>query len=307
MILLKPEIKVILLNITNKCNLQCTHCYVSSSPAEPIGLPIRAFIPVIEWINKNCPSISLAISGGEPLIRMDDVGALLSLIGKNIQPLILTNGHFFNKKFLKIIAPYKPRIRVSIDGPNALTNDNIRGKNSFYKTYKGIENLMASGYPEGNIEISCSIPPDNLNLVPEVLNMAHKLYIKKVKFEPISKTGRAAKNWDTDYTSTGKDLDHVKFSNFFDKFSTSQWISKPVSDRVHIWPTVYANGDVYSHVYYNSIDKSLTYLGNIASEEIGAIFDSEKIHSAFASRLILSFKNGRPGITPIIFERVNHG
>ncbi|MDD4877560.1 MAG: radical SAM protein [Candidatus Nanoarchaeia archaeon] len=86
----------VLFNFTNKCNLQCRHCYAScEQQGETMGLD--NIVKVLEHIPKNTSSLS--ISGGEPFMKRDLLMQMLIYIKENKQKILpagnvnlLTNG-----------------------------------------------------------------------------------------------------------------------------------------------------------------------------------------------------------------------
>ena len=56
--------------ITRRCNLTCSHCFVSSSPTAMEGMSTATAIALLDHM-RQMGVIELRITGGEPTIRTD--------------------------------------------------------------------------------------------------------------------------------------------------------------------------------------------------------------------------------------------
>jgi MoaA/NifB/PqqE/SkfB family radical SAM enzyme len=123
-----------MVNITNRCNLRCRHCFVfrDENPTDRKGemgtetmvkqlgaLQVRHGIQTMLWM------------GGEPLIRQDVLREGTKLFSKNT---VTTNGT------IDLIDLPRCTYVVSIDGPQEI-NDTIRGKGSFRRVMKTLSRL----------------------------------------------------------------------------------------------------------------------------------------------------------------------
>ncbi len=133
------------------CNLKCTHCFISCSPANhshemltlnqvQARLREAAVLGVREYY----------FTGGEPFLHPD----LLAMIEETLRqgPVgVLTNGLLLTPercrrlKTLSDESEYSLDIRISIDGYTAEVNDPIRGAGTFDKILTGIRNLAEAG------------------------------------------------------------------------------------------------------------------------------------------------------------------
>jgi MoaA/NifB/PqqE/SkfB family radical SAM enzyme len=90
---------VVAWNLTKRCNLSCSHCYISAGPfqtaeAELTTAECRRVIDELVAVN---PSPMLILSGGEPLVR-DDLGEIASYAsGRGATVVVGTNGTTLNE------------------------------------------------------------------------------------------------------------------------------------------------------------------------------------------------------------------
>jgi AdoMet-dependent heme synthase len=134
------------------CNLACTHCFVSCSPTNHTheSMTLAEVAPYLE------EGAALGVreyyfTGGEPFLN-PDMEAILALVTARFGPAtVLTNGLLLDPercgrlRRLADEAAYSLDLRVSLDGPDAASNDRIRGAGAFGRALAGIRNLAAVG------------------------------------------------------------------------------------------------------------------------------------------------------------------
>ncbi len=142
--------KRVIIEITDKCNFYCKHCFANKHDNE---LPIQSWINIFENISK-LKIQSITITGGEPLLYND----LFKLIEKvKLRKTLLTldtNASLINQNNLKFIEKHFKKIRVSYYGMNrswhANTRSNALNENKFLNT------LELHGNIELHPPINCS-------------------------------------------------------------------------------------------------------------------------------------------------------
>jgi molybdenum cofactor biosynthesis enzyme MoaA len=134
------------------CNLACTHCFVSCSPTNRTHEPMT-LAQVGPFLEEGA---ALGVkeyyfTGGEPFLN-PDMEAILALVTGRFGPAtVLTNGLLLDAARcarLRAIADRSEHsldLRVSLDGPDAESNDRIRGPGAFARATEGIRNLAAVG------------------------------------------------------------------------------------------------------------------------------------------------------------------
>ncbi len=132
-------------HITNLCNLRCRHCYQEDFSKQNdlnwTGLKKVSdnILTAIKGWNKTA---CIHLTGGEPLLK----GELFPLLNDlNQQPVveelgIITNGLLINEEIVKKLSAFSKlkKIKISLDGADAETNDSIRQERTFERV---LENL----------------------------------------------------------------------------------------------------------------------------------------------------------------------
>ncbi|HVE65638.1 MAG TPA: radical SAM protein [Thermoanaerobaculia bacterium] len=133
------------------CNLACTHCFISCSPANHS----HEMLTLAHVRGRLAEAVSLGVreyyfTGGEPFLNPEMLPILQETLSHG-PATVLTNGLFLTPercrrlRELSDAAEYSLDVRVSIDGYTAAVNDPIRGAGTFEKIRRGIANLAQAG------------------------------------------------------------------------------------------------------------------------------------------------------------------
>ncbi len=136
------------LEITGKCNLACAHCYASSSPRGNHGkMQCKDWERVLVQASElHCRSVQFI--GGEPTTHPDLVHLLsiASSLGMDIE--VYTNLVHMTSALWNAFQAYHVRVATSFYSARSQVHEEItRGQNSFQKTVRNIEQVIASGLP----------------------------------------------------------------------------------------------------------------------------------------------------------------
>lgn len=134
--------------ITNKCNLKCIHCYNESDVHCNNTMKLTDFYRVVDYLLKNGVS-KMQITGGEPFLNKENLRKMLNYaIGKFSYIEIFTNGTLIPDEWFEYLVNNDIHIALSVYSYDPQTHDSITGiSGSFNKTNKTIENLKKYGIP----------------------------------------------------------------------------------------------------------------------------------------------------------------
>lgn len=127
----KPKGAIGSIDVTNRCNLRCKHCYFYAHDYES-----QRELSDEEWISRleelkrtDFPFYQCSWVGGEPLLRRELIERGMKYFKSN---LVATNG--------TLELPYWPDVNfyISIDGPQEM-HDAIRGKGCYARIKKNID------------------------------------------------------------------------------------------------------------------------------------------------------------------------
>ena len=138
--------KKALIKITDRCNLHCAHCFVSSTEyGDTMSLDKIRKILIPNLIAVNV--ISVTLTGGEPFIHDDIIEIAGCFVESGLDVTICTNGTLANESQMRKLAKMKNvSVNVSLDGFNENSHGIFRGnKDSFITTKVAIKLFAKHG------------------------------------------------------------------------------------------------------------------------------------------------------------------
>jgi len=134
------------INLTQRCNLDCVHCYLGGPHSEfrsqKDELNTLQWLSIIDQIT-DAGCLYLLLSGGEVLLRPDFEVIYKKAVENGLLVTVFTNGTLLNNKALKLFMELPPQIvEISLYGATAPTYETVtRVKGSFEKCMMGIRLL----------------------------------------------------------------------------------------------------------------------------------------------------------------------
>ena len=132
-------------HITNVCNLRCQHCYQDDFSkktdldwARLKKISDNLLNSMKEWKREAC----IHLTGGEPLLK-PEVFPLLNDLGQQamVEELgVITNGLPIDQEMVRKLSGFSKlkKIKISLDGGDAETNDSIRQRGTFKKVLESL-------------------------------------------------------------------------------------------------------------------------------------------------------------------------
>ena len=176
-------------SITNNCNLRCGHCYASSGMAYEDELSTWEISHRILDEAQKIGTKFITLTGGEPFTRKDIFSVMEEIKQRNIKVCVATNGMLLSKDRISTLKTLGiDRIQISLEGPDAGKNDEIRGKGVFEKiTQQVIPELKEQG-----LFVAVSMTPTSLNYqeIGPMAEMCCKLHIDSFSVRRFAFEGR---------------------------------------------------------------------------------------------------------------------
>jgi radical SAM protein with 4Fe4S-binding SPASM domain len=134
-------------HLTQACQLECIHCYADSSP----HVDRAGELPTARWQNLAASYIknggeSILFTGGEALMHPGCLEIMSTVRSEGGKVTLFTNGMLV-PKYAQQIHNIANLVQVSLDGPDATSNDKIRGTNTYKQIIKAIDILVEQGTP----------------------------------------------------------------------------------------------------------------------------------------------------------------
>jgi uncharacterized protein len=178
----QPETLTAWLHITNRCNLNCTYCYVHKSDEEMSKSTGKAAVNAAfhAAINNSFRAVKLKYAGGEPTLNFPLVHSLhehaLSLANDHrleLREVLLSNGVALSDEILVALREMDMRLAISLDGAGAAHNT-LRGTGTFAQVAHTVERALILGL---ELHLSITVTAQNADSLPEAVAyaLAHKL------------------------------------------------------------------------------------------------------------------------------------
>ncbi|MFC1572219.1 PqqD family peptide modification chaperone [Candidatus Eisenbacteria bacterium] len=190
----RSGISSVFLHVTDRCNLTCAHCYVDTHDSVELELSTQQIHRLIDDL-ACMGGTSVTFSGGEPLLRPDCL-ELLRYAGEQLTVTLNTNATLIDSSVAGQLASINPLVQVSVDGPDPETHDGIRGNGSFEATMQGLRCLHAQGLGP-RLVIATTLMKQNIARAPEMIDLATRLGVSRLRFLPLHRQGRAGSAWST--------------------------------------------------------------------------------------------------------------
>lgn len=183
---------IFVINPTGRCNLRCIHCW----NARYIGneLDPRDVRKVIDRIPGH---VRIHFLGGEPLLHPNILELIAHSSKRGHYTSLVTNGLLVRRVGVDhLLRSGLSEIGVSIDGPDEVTNDEIRGRGSFRRAWEALVQIsdhLVSGPTDVKLLLSVTAMHKNARQIPALIERVaeRRLHIDKVSVDRVVLEGRA--------------------------------------------------------------------------------------------------------------------
>lgn len=195
------QVPIVVWNITNRCNLNCIHCYAKANTRK------------VELSTDDCKKIIneiagfgvplIIFSGGEPLMRKDIFELADHAKKRGIKVVLSTNGTLIDEKIVNDLKVFD-YVGISLDGIKA--HEKFRGvEGSFERALKGLEiarEVTLTG-------IRFTLTKYNFLEISEVLKLAKELEIPRLCVYHLVPAGKASFEDDVDNATRKRIIDFL--------------------------------------------------------------------------------------------------
>ncbi|MGA2121220.1 MAG: radical SAM protein [Methanoregula sp.] len=196
---------VVFWNLTNRCNMSCTHCYSKSGPGRTTEGELttaEALIVIDDLADMGVPLI--LFTGGEPLLREDiwDLARYAKNCG--LKMAISTNGTLITPEIARRIKDSGIEYAgISLDGARAETHDRFRNSPSaFEQTIRAFASCKEAGLRCG---VRVTLTKENCRELESLVDLSLSLGASRFCLYWLVPTGRGSDS----YTRLQLDRDEV--------------------------------------------------------------------------------------------------
>ncbi len=173
--------------LTTRCNLNCTHCSVQSAANDiPVGI-IRDIVSYAQSINCRC----LELTGGEPTLHPRFPEILAALCRHGLKFTLVTNGWNFAEVY-STISRHRAnvnRVAFSLDGATEQRHDMARGRGAYRKVLQAVSICRSLGIRFG---LRTTVTPGNIRQLEQIVLLGAKLGADELAVMPLMPTPRMA-------------------------------------------------------------------------------------------------------------------
>jgi len=184
-----PKPPIVVWNCTQRCNLNCVHCYARAQDRAYSGELTTADGKALirDLADFGVPVI--LFSGGEPTLRNDIIELATWAKELGVRPVLSTNGTLITAQLADEIAEVGfGEVGVSIDGIGAV-NDRFRGREgAFEAALSGIRHLVAR---KRRVSLRLTITRHNFREIPAIFDLVEREGIDRICFYHLTYAGRA--------------------------------------------------------------------------------------------------------------------
>jgi len=182
-----PSLRYLELQITDRCNLRCRHCYLGEGRHQ--DLPLEKIKPALKEFAE-IQGLRLLISGGEPFLHPHFWELNELLRDYEFRSVLLSNGTLITKEVARTLRVHE--VQLSLDGMEE-GHESLRGKGTFPRVIQAIDHLKDVSI---RVSIATMIHQKNLEEFEDLSNLIKTKEIEEWNVDVPCIAGRLADNPD---------------------------------------------------------------------------------------------------------------
>jgi len=255
------------IDLTERCNLDCSICYASEKLLSKLSTD-KIFL-IVDKI-KEFGVKTIVFSGGEPFLRQDLEKIIKYAHDKGIDCDVVTNGTLIQEKHIDLLKKYVSDLSISLDGHNEKINSKTRAKESFKDVVKTIHLLNKNKI---RFDIITVVSKANIKFIDKIIDFGKKLKAKEHRFVRFVPLGSGSRHKDLYLL----DKEWVNLVEKFEKNDRLNFDRKYITGRCGVgrnFLCILSNGDitVCTRKY-----KKEWILGNVLKENLKDIWMNSPI------------------------------
>lgn len=285
----KAKLRYVWLEITNRCNCRCLHCYgaFGAPTNEKIKneLSYEAWIRILDSIYEyGCNSIQLI--GGEPLLHPRFRDLLYYAHNKGFETIdVFTNGTLINPSIIDILKKTGASVRVSLYGYDQLSHEQVtQVPGSFTRLDHALDLLRIAKIPT---RIAVVLMKENQAYLDQIISYINSKGHSYTGFDTVRKVRHSIQ---FSHEVTDKSIKMVRVLNrpsfctsCVDFYNNSQWNSCwygkfAITAMGDIIPCIFARDKICGNLQYDSlkeIKEKLQFYWSINKDKILVCCDCE--------------------------------
>ncbi|MGI6657653.1 MAG: radical SAM protein [Desulfobulbus sp.] len=186
----QPGERNVFLHLLTACNLSCRHCYINPAQHGSATLPRTTALRWLELFARPGKKTNLVLLGGEPTLHPDLAALIRAAKAMEYSVTVDSNGFLFHDLLAATTPAELDYLSFSLDGPDAATNDPVRGEGVFAVCTQNIRRAVAAGFNTSLIYTVSARNIDQLHRMPALLEA---LGVRRFFIQVIGLRGNSAR------------------------------------------------------------------------------------------------------------------
>jgi len=179
----------IFFHILTACNLSCRHCYINKEQHGTEILPRETMEKWLELFVAPGKKSNVIFLGGEPTMHPDLVHGISKAKALGFDVTVDSNGYLFHN-LLEASSPEQiDFLSFSLDGPDSLVNDPIRGEGVYEICTTNMRKAVAAGY---NVSVIYTVSNLNIKHLHRMIPLLTEIGVKRFFIQVIGLRGNSA-------------------------------------------------------------------------------------------------------------------
>jgi MoaA/NifB/PqqE/SkfB family radical SAM enzyme len=185
----KPAERNVFFHLLTGCNLSCKHCYINPAQHGSSMLPLDTVLKWLKLFARSQQETNLILLGGEPTMHPDLAAIIRAAKSMRYAVTVDSNGFLFHDLLDRVTPAELDFLSFSLDGPEPLVNDPIRGEGVFGTCTENLRRAVGLGFRTSLIYTVSALNIDHLHKMPALLA---ELGVKRFFIQVIGLRGKPA-------------------------------------------------------------------------------------------------------------------
>ncbi|PIE00953.1 MAG: heme biosynthesis protein [Acidobacteria bacterium] len=179
----------IFLHILTACNLSCKHCYINKEQHGSRQLDKKEIADWLRLFAAPEKTSNIIFLGGEPTLHPDLAASIILAKELGYQVTVDSNGYLFHDLLEKVTPQQLDYLSFSLDGPDALVNDPVRGSGVFATCTANIRRAIEKGFA---VSVIYTVSRKNIAHLHRMGDLLLSLGVRKFFIQVLGLRGKSA-------------------------------------------------------------------------------------------------------------------
>lgn len=196
----KPGERNVFLHILTGCNLSCSHCYINPAQHGSGMLGREQMASWIKLFSDPGKQSNIIFLGGEPTMHPDLVYGIEVAKECGYAVTVDTNGYLLHDFLERVNPDHLDYLSFSLDGPDPMINDPIRGQGVFDVCTTNLKKAVAKGIKTSLIY---TVSSRNIDHLERMVPLVEELGVNRFFIQVIGLRGKSARSKSASSKNTG--------------------------------------------------------------------------------------------------------